>query len=533
MKLLLPSVLALLSCAIASPVPSLRDAPSIKLHVTYKRKNMFLHGHSEFNIFATPVFYNNASKVLYDSYATFIDDDETHVYTVFHGSAFLTTTDASNSKMTQCLSSSMIPFDEILQALNDATPIPSASIGNALVKCPSTNLFKTTFAGTHYALCAFGKAGFTAYSSDMDISVEYLDRHITVFKPAFNKTTISCESVEKPTTLTPIALALATGHDMPSSVSRRLKPEAHLVMEASSCETCNTTPRPCMFLHGLGNSVDRDTVQDSPHLIPLKLGDMRDHAPCCSVVKYAVVESLDAGWMNETLQQKFCNLALSMSDTSDLDAGIIDNTIIVTHSMGGLVMATAIANNKCSISDTTSWVSSSPPMMGSMASDYLIDVCDKDKHIDIKVDILDMFDQCPVPNSRRSTIYEGEQYSDLTTNVAYVAAQKVYRENVVAAMCSDSYYGLMSIYHAPSILAAKLINHKSKENDGLVEFESCLGGMSADKFKDHYRNQFYRPRLNHADTAFLTGDSSYRSMQKPRKWFECLNYEVPRKKNIF
>ncbi|EEY70530.1 uncharacterized protein PITG_05957 [Phytophthora infestans T30-4] len=259
-----------------------------------------------------------------------------------------------------------------------------------------------------------------------------------------------------------------------------------MAMESTQCEKCPTTPRPCIFLHGLDNPNDVKELQDTPKLTRSKFGDMHGHAPCCSTIKYAVVNTIDAGWTNDTLQHKYCDYALSMSDSSDVATGTIDKTIVVTHSMGGLVMAHALATGKCRFSDTTSWVSLSPPMAGSMAVDYLM------------------------------------EFSSPSIDAAYAAAQKAYRKNVTAAMCSDSYVGLFSTYQAVCILAGTVIPHKSKKNDGLVEFDSCLGGLDENLFGNHYLDTFYRPKLNHADTAFLNGDGILKNSQKPRKWFECL-----------
>ncbi|KAG2877596.1 hypothetical protein PC114_g23539 [Phytophthora cactorum] len=124
--------------------------------------------------------------------------------------------------------------------------------------------------------------------------------------------------------------------------------------------------------------------------------------------------------------------------------------------------------------------------------------------------------------ARKSTVYQGEKYSTPPIDAAYETAQEAYRGNVTAAMCSDSYIGLFSMYQAPSILGGTMISHKSKKNDALVEFQSCLGGLDENRFGNHYLDRFYRPQLNHADTAFLNGDGLLKDSQKPKKWFECL-----------
>ncbi|KAG7392124.1 hypothetical protein PHYPSEUDO_002348 [Phytophthora pseudosyringae] len=500
---------------------SLSDAPSVKLHVTFKRKTMELHGQSEFDIYASPVVSANGVSVLYNSYTTFHDGDSEFTYTMMDGSAYVTTTDASDAETVRCLPANSLPFDKILPALNAATPIPSASIGDKSVECASGNLFRTTFAGAHYAICAEGETGFTAYSSDLDIAVEYLDGPVNVEKPDLTHGSISCKPVEKATSLTPTALALASGGKFPSSTSRVLKEAAHMEVGATTCETCPSAPRPCIFLHGSGNPNEVAELQDTPKLTKSKYGDMHGHAPCCSEIKYAVMDTTTAGWRNDTLHRKFCDHSLSMSSTSDVAAGIIDNTIIVTHSMGGIVMAHALAKGACKFSDTTSWVALSSTMTGTMASDYLTDVC-KNEVSNVAVGLLEVIGQCPVSKARHSTVYQGGKYSTPSVDAAYVAAQEAYRGNVAAAMCSDSYTGLFSLYQSPSILSGVAVPHKSRRNDGLVEFQSCLGGLDENLFGNHWSDRFYRPQLNHADTAFLTGEGVLKNSQKPHKWFECL-----------
>ena len=104
----------------------------------------------------------------------------------------------------------------------------------------------------------------------------------------------------------------------------------------------------------------------------------------------------------------------------------------------------------------------------------------------------------------------------------YKAAQKVYQRNVYAAMCSNSYIGVLSSYQLRFWVAGRLIPHKSLENDGVVEFSSCAGGIPVSKFGDDYRNRFYVTGLNHFDVSFKAGDSLLDNSKMPVKWFECL-----------
>ncbi|KAG4059740.1 hypothetical protein PC123_g5359 [Phytophthora cactorum] len=288
----------------------------------------------------------------------------------------------------------------------------------------------------------------------------------------------------------------------------------------SSCE-CKLAPRPCVFFHGIGNKNEMAELQDIPKNTSGRMGNMNAHAPCCSTVKYAVLNTVDYGWTDDTLQQKFCDHALSMSDSSDVIAHSIRDTVVVTHSMGGLVMAGAVATGKCRFDVSSAWVSISAPMMGSMAADYIEDFCN-DEIDDIKTELFDLLGYCPVPVARKSITYQNEKHSSPELNAAYTAAQKAYGANVYASMCSNYYDGVVSQYQVQSVIAGKIIPHKSRKNDGLVEFQSCAAGLSESLFGDSYEYRFYAPRLNHADTAFLTHDGLFKDSQKPFKWFECL-----------
>ncbi|KAG7398815.1 hypothetical protein PHYBOEH_010447 [Phytophthora boehmeriae] len=495
----------------------LTNIPSLKVHVTLKRKVMNIHGYSEFDIFANPVTSADNTRVLYNGIATFIESDTQFTYTLADGVASVTAN--STIPSTQCLSSCPL-FDSILPALNDAISIPSASIGDELVDCTSGILLKTSFGDADFALCVFGASGFTAFSSDMDITVEYLKKPVSISAPTFPDQSAPCRAVMKAKTMTPVALALLTNNAMPLDNSRKLKSASHMAVAASKC-SCKSKPRPCIFFHGLGNKNELDELQDSPEKIPTKFGDISGHTPCCSTVKYAVLNTVDYGWTSNSLQEKYCNISLSMSTTSDAKSRTIDDTIIVTHSMGGLVMAGALATGKCNFASTTSWISLSPPMTGSMAVDYLEGYCDG-KGGDIAVDLLKVAGQCPLSTSRKSTVYENEKYSSPARDKMYLDAQEAYRDNVTAAICSNNYVGLFSKFQAVSIIAGKEFPHKSTKNDGLVEFQSCTMGLNTSLFGTSYKDPFYMPELNHADTAFLAGDGFFKDSQKPVKWFECL-----------
>ncbi|EGZ09943.1 hypothetical protein PHYSODRAFT_338652 [Phytophthora sojae] len=357
-----------------------------------------------------------------------------------------------------------------------------------MIGCPSGSILQTSFGGIDFSLCVFGESGATALcffslsggleASDQEIgisvSVEYLSSPIKSFSaPALSGKRTACPVLIAPTSVTPKTLALLTGGAIQPAAPRHLKAAS----SESKC-ACKYTPRPCVYFHGLGNPNEEAGLQDTPKLTKNKVGNIGEHPPCCITVKYAVLNTVDYGWTNDSLQQKFCDHSLPMSSTSDLNTRIIRDTIIIMHSMGGLTMAGALVNGRCRFSDSTAWVSMSAPMRGSMDADFSQDVC--------KSSFLSkIYRQSPASAARKSHSYQNE------LNIAYAAAQEAYRGNVTAAMCSTDYRGL-------------------------------FWGLDAASFGDSYRDRFYAPKLNHADTAFLTHDSFFRDLQKPFKWFECL-----------
>ncbi|KAG2791342.1 hypothetical protein PC129_g23807 [Phytophthora cactorum] len=159
-------------------------------------------------------------------------------------------------------------------------------------------------------------------------------------------------------------------------------------------------------------------------------------------------------------------------------------------------------------------------MTGSMGADYLQNAC-SGNNVFLQA-VANLIGQCPASTAVVALSYEDESYSTSSLNSEYTAAQTSFRASVRAAMCSDNYSGLLSIYQAEYKLAGSVIPHKSSENDGVVEYQSCAGGLSTSKFGNTYDDTFYLTGLNHIDTTFRNGDALIVNSQKPVKWFECL-----------
>uniref|UniRef100_K3WM65 DUF676 domain-containing protein n=1 Tax=Globisporangium ultimum (strain ATCC 200006 / CBS 805.95 / DAOM BR144) TaxID=431595 RepID=K3WM65_GLOUD len=472
----------------------LASASSLRLHFAIKRDSMYINGASEFDVFANPVLSENNS-IAFNGQATFVDGTTVQKYLLVDGVTYSVAQSSPYgvvSETVSCLPATVTtPLQELVGAINTATPVVNVLAVDEQVSCEVGSAYKITFGGETYALCAAKQAsgaGFKIIGSDLDIE----------------------RSICRNTT----SAASAASANSTRSLAQNAE-EATVTISASSC-ACKGKMRPCIFIHGLGLT-DNSGLSDTTTYF----GDIAKHAPCCSSVKFAHLNTVDYPWTSATQQQKVCDMAISMSSTSSASTKTIDNTIIVAHSMGNLLLGGAIANGKCKLSSTSSWVALSGPMKGSMGSDYLQNACSGNSNGFVEA-VANLIGRCPANPATVSLAYQGEAYASSALNAAYAAAQTAFQTYVSAAMCSNSFNGLISLDQPVYALGGTVINHKSKENDGIVEYLSCAGGLSPSKFSNMYTGPFYVTKLNHMDTTFRHGDAVIDNAKKPVKWFECL-----------
>ncbi|ETN02857.1 hypothetical protein PPTG_15816 [Phytophthora nicotianae INRA-310] len=197
----------------------LNNAPSVRLHIMLKGKNMQIHGQSVFDVFAKPVISADPTSVRYDGFATFIQWDSKFTSMVVDGSAYVveSTGDDTTSVATRtvrCLSS-ITPFDSIVDALNNLTAVSTEAVGDdSEVDCNKGSLYETSFGGKHFMVCAPGADGFIAYGGDITMVVEYLDSPLTSLStPNLTDGSVSCPAVVKPTSVSPTTVAFLIGKE--------------------------------------------------------------------------------------------------------------------------------------------------------------------------------------------------------------------------------------------------------------------------------------------------------------------------------
>ncbi|KAL3658135.1 hypothetical protein V7S43_016978 [Phytophthora oleae] len=489
--------------------------PSLHLRFSIKRTATEVHGQSKFSVLTNPLVSADNSSVLYNTFTAFAEDEMLFNYSLVDGVAYVSRSflnGSDNNPPVKCITTNILPpVNSIAAALSDAKAVSTILASNgSVIPCASGNSFRISVNDIEFGLCFSGSSGFALYGTDMDIEVAYAESNLLIQAPKAD--TSECEKVAFPSSVTSIGKSFLTGEQIVAA-GRKLKSEFEFLLE-DSC-SCKSEPRPCIFIHGLGVLAEEEENLDTYGY----WGNMTGHTPCCSSTKYAVLNTVNNSWTDDLQQQKVCDHILEVSETST--GRTVSDTIIVSHSMGGLMVAGAIANGRCKLDKSTTWVSTGSPMTGSMASNYFQESC-KDQTNLLMERFVETTGFCPADDGIRSLAYEHGSYSTAKLDEAYEAAQKAYRDNVYALMCSRSYSGILSSYQWGFWVMGTLISHKSRKNDGMVEFHSCAGGFPASKFGKSYRDRFYVSKLNHYDVAFKTGDALLDKTKMPMKWFECL-----------
>ncbi|RLN45457.1 hypothetical protein BBJ29_005191 [Phytophthora kernoviae] len=476
---------------------------------------MAVYDSTSFDVYIKPVL--SGSNVSFDGKVSFEQNGTTHNFVLVNGVPYHEVIN-STADTTTCLPTDLLPSAiDIVDAIASATAVSSVNTDQD-ISCTNGTWLSTTFAGESYILCTgadTNDGNFTVYGEDLSISFEYLSEEVAITKPSTAPSDCSAATTNS------VALSsVGQLYGITVSGSRRaLKETAATAHLASSSCACQGTPRPCLFFHGMDVEADGGIVDSYSFF-----GDIKDHAPCCSSFGFAVLNTVDYEWYNDTLQQKACNAAMEVSTgTTDSGSTVINDLIVVAHSMGNNMFAGALATGKCSIGDNVDWVALSGPMKGSMGSDFLHQICDGGNWVsDILAQLATLIGQCPGTTTRRSLVYDGGEYCDSECSARYAAARAMHEKYVTAGNCGTTYSGLLSSEYAGLLAGGLLIPHHSSKNDGIVEFQSCIGNFDSSSFETTYSTTWYASALNHADTTFHNGEGLFSSAKKPLKWFECL-----------
>jgi hypothetical protein len=519
---------------------SLQEHPALRLTFQLKRKAMYVHGASTFDVLATPMPRSDSdgSRVVYNGFASFEEDGDRHEYSLVDGTAFYVRYPGGTSSgkaESGCLPSHFVPpIETVLSAIQGATTATHLVKSDVDDRCPGS-VMMFPFAGEDFVLCSrrssspwFQDDGFQIFGSDLNINVKFVDSAPEVLAPRVpSDVAAACGKVPFGERITP---------SLPSVLTRSALEWGHRSLRAEEAEfsfktifqkitgddsacTCKGERRVCVFVAGLRSYKDHGMTEDDPTNYFGK--SIPDHAPCCSSIKYITLATQLNAWNNAVFQERLVGLLLQASPTSDKATKTIKDTIVVTHSMGNLMLGGAIASGLTTVDSSSTWVGTSGPLEGSMGSNYLYETCDG-ALTKVVAKVLDLLGNCPPEAGRASLVYQGSNYSSPKLDGDFTVAQAAYASNISAVLCSTNHIGLTTIQGAIFSLAAKVIPHRSLQNDGVVEYQSCAKGLAVEQFGDTSSSSFYVTGLNHVDTSFRNGDSLFNDNRRPVKWFECL-----------
>ncbi|CAK4681471.1 unnamed protein product [Aphanomyces euteiches] len=490
-----------------SIVNNIQQTPGLKVNIKALRSSMQVNGKSEVTVYIVPRAAQNASSALeFDAILTQEGDQVTEQYVLLDNRGYWSVSSGETLLRSGCLDASQIPPVQLVQtSLEKSRIVSDVVVDGSVVEmgCESGQLLKLSFAGETFVFCNSNTNQLShARGNDLELSVEYL-RDPTLVPDIVAPSDLNCPLVQT---------ALPNLETAPTSSKNHLESiagSAHL--EASSCG-CKGPKKPCLFVHGVGQKTSgplTDTFADY-------WGSIDEHAPCCTTIKFAHMDTVSRGWDDASLQQEFCNLALQVATGNS--GNTIGNLILTTHSMGNMFASAALVNNKCQFSSGVTWVSLAGPMQGSKSANLLVEKCKSGGWGDLAIKgILNLVGQCPAQPGYLSLLHQSTV--DANRKNQFLAILSKRAQYVSKIVCGTSAVGLVT-----TDAALKIVGDLSKHdaaNDGLVDINSCQAGYGTKGFGTTTSSANYQAALNHRDITFRNGDGWFGDDRKPIKWFEC------------
>ncbi|KAL9657578.1 hypothetical protein ABK040_001005 [Willaertia magna] len=294
------------------------------------------------------------------------------------------------------------------------------------------------------------------------------------------------------------------------------------IRDPSACpkETVNENKPTCIFLHGAG---------EMEELPPQKTftkywGDVIKYTPQCGDYWFGRRDTKTNGWDVEELQKYYCEVALLGSGPNTTT---IKNTIVFTHSMGNLILASGIDKGFCKFDlNTSSWYTLAAPFHGSKIATALGTICYDYYHNDFPFNLKALLgfiatvgnyckknspDAYPAYSTLLPTYCSKE---GICINELYAIADPLDKGRI----CGDSPIGLLTHYSLALEVVSWVANYGT-QNDGLVPFPSC----QMDEQKEFYSNgpsvEWYGAYSNHADITCRNGDGWFGGSRKPCSFY--------------
>lgn len=464
-------------------------------------------------------------------------------FTLLDDRGYMTIADEATGSLmvSRCMTAGELPpVSTFTSALLDARVVDDSSSDFGIL-CQDGKLVEIEFAGEPFVFCSSASSNVSSiHGADIEAAIEFLEESSTA-APSLSSLVPSslnistCELVNKTTSsetsLTSTARRFLTKSLQHAEDTVRVvkgEPRRSLTAQADSCGC--TSKKVCVFVHGFGRSSGATTTSDEDYW-----GDIHEDATCCSTTYFLHLDTTNLAWYDDSLTSAFCSAALSLSGGSSAQS--IANVAVVAHSMGNLIVASAFQKGTCALASTSKWIALSPPMYGSQTVTKLLTkwssisssiqnwIC-TDNESSLDDALYQMFASlglCGTRASISSLPYVSSSKSTTDLNTKFAQAVAVYVAKVTNVMCGINSYGITSTDSAKMLLVDEFSDHASDDNDGVVEYASCRGGLSADQFDGDWDDGggFYRANINHRDTTFRHGNAVLGDSRKPVKWFNC------------
>ncbi|OQR94703.1 hypothetical protein ACHHYP_00988 [Achlya hypogyna] len=500
-------------------ITNIQQSPGLKVTITAKRESMRFNGRTTADVYIVPRGVAGPT-LLFDAFLSQPGPEVTENYLLLDDRAYWSMTKDNVVVQAGCLEAGRVPPVHLMQtSLTDAKVLDNYKVGNiTATDCPDGKLLHIAFAGEAFVFCNSRNNRLThATGEDLDIAVQYLsdptqlpEMDIPVVPGA---APLSCDVAVLdvlPTTASSSLLqttkevaAVAAGYERSTVVSK------------SSCGCKMGKKKPCLFVHGVGETESGPMTST----FPSGWGSIEEHAPCCSSVQFVHFETTMTRWDDGSLQKQFCDAALSVGAPGY--SRDLSNMILVTFSMGNLIASSAVANGKCNIGTGVTWVSIAGPMQGSKTANLLETKCAAGGWGNaILKAILKQVGFCPIQPAYDSLKHQSTVGSAMQAK--FTAAQAVRKKYVTRVLCGTNSVGLTSLASAAVGIVGHMSHHDNAANDGVVDFTSCSAGIDVAKFgTDAASSYHFKAAINHLDASMRYGDGWWGCDRKPLKWFEC------------
>lgn len=335
--------------------------------------------------------------------------------------------------------------------------------GDNVRDCPVGKIAELEFAGEPFAYCTSDNDLFTRFvGNEVAGTIDYLEKDengfdgmMTYQRELYSNWNLTCEGIKE---------QQGNKEMMPlkwAATYNGLKNGRKLTVSNDTCG-CKSKVRPCLFMHGV--TMDKHGPPTSTY--DEYFGNIHKYAPCCASTTFLHLNTDDHEWYSDKLTIELSGMLRSMSSGYN---GVIEDVIVVLHSMGNLILASAIEKGQIQLGDSSTWVALQGPMKGSRSMHGFKANCGPDIKWPNKIVeyILKRVGFCPVPIGYMSMVYMNEQYDDSHVDDKFEAVQQIYKQRVDAALCGRSSIGLFSPLSFATHTAALLSNH-STPSDGVV-----------------------------------------------------------------